>query len=56
MDSALVEDTNAATLSWLAGALEHTQARGLTKLVGYLEAVLDEVVFEVEAARRGGHM
>ena len=55
MDSALVSAAKVATLMWLVGALEHAQARGQTKLVGYLEAVVDEVVFEVEAARRGGH-
>lgn len=56
MDSALVEDTNAGTLSWLVGALEYAHIRGQAKLVGYLEAVVEEVVFEVEvAARRGGH-
>ena len=50
MDSALVVDTDTATLVWLVNALEHTRARGQTKLVGYLEAVVDDVVFEVESA------
>lgn len=52
MDSALVVDNETATLVWLVNALEHTRARGQTKLVGYLEAVVEDVVFEMEAAAR----
>ena len=48
----MVGETDAATLAWLVGALEHARARGQTRLVGYLEAVADEVVFEVEIAAR----
>jgi hypothetical protein len=37
--------------------LEHARARGQTKLVGYLEEIADDVVFEVEAAaRRRGYI
>jgi hypothetical protein len=50
LDSALGGDTNTATLEWLVSALEHARARGQTTLVGYLEEVADDVVFEVEAA------
>ena len=57
MDSVLGEDTETATLAWLVGALEHARARGQTTLVGYLEAVTDDVVFEMEApARRREYM
>ena len=52
MDSVLGEDTETATLAWLVNALEHARARGQTKLVGYLEAVVDDVVFEMESAAR----
>ena len=52
MDSALGEDTEAATLEWLVSALEHARSRGQTKVVGYLEEVADDVVFEVEMAAR----
>ena len=52
MDSALVVDTETATLAWLVNALEHARARGQTKLVGYLEAVVDDLVFEMESAAR----
>ena len=45
LDSALVENTDAATLSWLVGALEYAHARGQTTLVGYLEAVVQDLVF-----------
>jgi hypothetical protein len=43
LNSALGGDTEAEILSWLDGALEHAHARGQTKLVGYLEAVVEEV-------------
>jgi len=57
LDSALVEDTETATLVWLVSALEHAHTRGQTKIVGYLETVVEEVLFEVEAAAcRDGHM
>jgi hypothetical protein len=57
LDSVLGEDTETAILAWLVGALEHTRARGQTTLVGYLEAVADDVVFEMEApARRREYM
>jgi hypothetical protein len=52
LDSALVEVTDAATLAWLVSALGHARTRGQRKLVGYLEAVMEDVVFEVEAAAR----
>jgi hypothetical protein len=45
-------DSETATLAWLVGALEHARSRGQTKVVGYLEEVADEVVFEVEMAAR----
>jgi hypothetical protein len=56
LDSVLDGDTETATLEWLVSALDHARSRGQTKLVGYLEEVADEVVFEVEAARERGHM
>ena len=50
-------DTEQATLAWLVEALEYARSGGQTKLVGYLEEVADDVVFEVEAAaRRLGHI
>jgi hypothetical protein len=52
LDSALVMDTETATLAWLMNALEHARAGGQTKLVVYLEAVVEDVVFEMEAAAR----
>ena len=45
-------DTDTATLDWLASALEQARARGQWKAVGYLEAVLDDVEFEMEMAAR----
>ena len=52
LDSTLGADTGTATLDWLASALEQARAQGQWKAVGYLEAVLDDVVFEMEMAAR----
>ena len=35
-------------LAWLAQALQQLRPEGRTKVVGYLEAVLEEVVFETK--------
>jgi hypothetical protein len=43
-------DTHKATLNWLDSTLEHARSRSQMKLLGYMEAVLDEVVFEMESA------
>ncbi len=37
---------NEACLVWLEDALRRLRAEGQTKMVGYLEAVSDEVLFE----------
>lgn len=56
LESLSVADTDTATLAWLVGALEPARKQDQTKLVGYLEAILDDVVFEMEsAARRRGY-
>src|SRR5918993_162591 len=41
---------NEASLAWLADALRRPRPGGRTKTVGYLEAVLEEVVFEAMMA------
>ncbi len=46
-------DAETATLVWLMGALEWAREGGHERLVGYLEAVADDVLFEAEAAARG---
>ena len=45
-------DDRTATLVWLVSSLEHARRRGQTTIVNYLEAVLDDVVFEMESAAR----
>jgi hypothetical protein len=45
-------DTKSATLEWLVTALDYTRSNGQTKVVGYLEEVADDVVFEVEMVAR----
>jgi len=37
---------NESCLAWLEDALRRLRAEGQTKMVGYLEAVSDEVLFE----------
>jgi hypothetical protein len=39
---------NEVCLAWLAEALRRLRPEGQEKVVGYLEAVLDEVVFETK--------
>ncbi len=37
-------------LSWLMSALEHARAQDQTKVMGYLEAIADDVIFEMESS------
>ena len=39
---------NEVCLAWVADALQQLRQEGRTKAVGYLEAVLEEVVFEAK--------
>jgi hypothetical protein len=41
---------NEVCLAWLTGALQQLRSEGRTKVVDYLEAVLEEVVFEAKMA------
>ncbi len=43
-------DGTVVDLSWLMSALEHTRAQGQTEVVGYLEAIADDVMFEMESS------
>ncbi len=45
-------DNETVALAWLMGALEQARTQGQTKLVGYLEEVVEDVVFEMESAAR----
>lgn len=47
-------DTETATLAWLVSALEHARTRGHAPLIDYLDAVVEDVVFEMESAARRG--
>lgn len=48
-----VADADIETLAWLVSALEQARREGQSKAVGYLEVVLDDVVFEMESAAHG---
>lgn len=52
MDLTVSAGNGAAALAWLKCALEHARKQGQERLVGYLEAVLDDVVFEIGSAVR----
>jgi hypothetical protein len=41
---------NEVCLLWLERALQHLHSEGQKKVVGYLEAVLEEVLFERKIA------
>ena len=43
---------NEVCLAWLADALQQLRQEGRTKAVSYLEAVLEEVVFEAKMASK----
>jgi hypothetical protein len=45
---ALVSTDNEVCLAWLAEALRRLRPEGRTKVVGYLEAILEEVEFETK--------
>ncbi len=52
MDPMLVADTEDATLAWLEAALEHAYSHGQHSALAYLEAVMEDVVFEEEMMTR----
>jgi hypothetical protein len=43
---------NEICLAWLADALQQLHPEGQTKVVGYLETISEEVVFEMNMAAR----
>ena len=49
---ALGSTDNEVCLAWSAHALQQLRQEGQTKVVGYLEAVLEEVVFETKMTSR----
>lgn len=50
MDLAASVGNEYASLAWLEDALEHAYAHGQTKALAYLEAVMEDAVFETEMA------
>jgi len=48
----LAADTEYATLAWLEAALEHAYSHGQHLALAYLEAIMEDVVFEEEVAAR----
>ena len=52
MEHTLLSKDNEICLAWLEDALQQLRPEGQTKAVGYLEAVLEEVVFEMKMAPR----
>ena len=56
LDSTLVSDADTAILAWLEDALGCVYARGQVDALAYLEAVMDDAVFEMEMAERRAHL
>ena len=52
LDSTLGSHTETATLAWLEEALEHAYSQGQRFALAYLEAVMEDVVFEEEMVAR----
>ena len=52
LDSMLGTHTETVTLAWLEHALEHAYSHGQHSALAYLEAVIEDVVFEEETAVR----
>ncbi len=52
LDPMLVADTEDATLAWLEAALKHAYSHGQHSALAYLEAVIEDVVFEEEMMAR----
>jgi hypothetical protein len=52
LKKATITHDGSATLAWLGEALEYARGRNQAKLVGHLEEVLDDAVFEIEMAAR----
>jgi len=50
-----VSADNEAVLSWLKNALGHAFAQRRPELWAYLEAVMDEVLFEIDLATESQH-
>lgn len=46
--------TETAALGWMVDALEHARSQGQWKIAGYLEAVAEDMAFEMEMATRRG--
>jgi hypothetical protein len=51
LDSGLVGEIETETLAWLVGALKLAHARGQRMLVGYFEAVVEDVGGKYEARK-----
>ena len=52
MNRTLVVGTDTATLAWLEDALGYVYAHGQMYALAYLEAVMDDTIFEMEMDER----
>jgi hypothetical protein len=52
LNLAASEGEESVSLAWLEGALEHAYAHGQMQALAYLEAVMEDVWFEMEMAAR----
>ncbi len=52
LEQVTITHDDSATVTWLGEALEYARRRNQAKLVGHLEEVLDDAMFEMEIAAR----
>ncbi len=52
MHQTFTQDHENATVAWLEAALEHAYSHGQHSALAYLEAVMEDVVFEEEITAR----
>ena len=55
LESTLGSVSDPTTLAWLKDALGCVYAHGQTNALAYLEAVMDDAVFEMDMAERRAH-
>jgi hypothetical protein len=52
LDLATRMGNESVAMAWLEDAMEHAYAHGQVETLAYLEAVMEDVVFEMEIAER----
>lgn len=56
MRQTFTHEHESATMAWLEAALEHAYSHGQLRVLAYLEAVMEDLVFEEQIAVREAHV